>query len=65
MPLRVSIEFVPGGQPPHGRLSAPGRPDRPFSGWTELFAVLDRTLQAEQTTNERNQPCSSTSSDAR
>ena len=41
-PLRVCVEFVPGAHPPRGLLSSPGQPDRPFSGWTELFAVLQR-----------------------
>jgi hypothetical protein len=56
MPLSVCVEFVPGGPPPKGTVSSPGRPDRPFSGWTELFAVLEGTLQAERTTNERTGP---------
>lgn len=44
-PLRVCVEFLPGAEPPRGRLCAPGRPDRRFAGWTELFAALEGALR--------------------
>jgi hypothetical protein len=43
-PLRVSLEFAPGAEPASGTVRAPGRPDRAFAGWTELFAALEATL---------------------
>ena len=42
--LLVRLEFAPGQRPVRGCLSSPGRPDRGFTGWTELFAALEAVL---------------------
>jgi hypothetical protein len=44
-PLHVCLDLAPGTQPVRGRLRLPGKPDRGFAGWTELFAALEATLQ--------------------
>jgi hypothetical protein len=47
-PLRISLEFIPGAEPPTGLVIAPHEPTREFAGWTELFAALEHALQKKE-----------------
>jgi hypothetical protein len=42
--LHLSLDLCPNARPVRGRLRLPGRPDRDFAGWTELFAALEAAL---------------------
>jgi hypothetical protein len=42
--LELSIEVADRGRPLVGTVRAPEQPDRPFEGWTELFAALHAAI---------------------
>jgi hypothetical protein len=46
-PLHLHVEIDPGVSPVSGRVTV-GGDERPFTGWTELFAALQATVTDDQ-----------------
>ena len=53
--LHLALELAPGSHPLHGRVRSAGRPDRSFSGWTELFAALEAAIRESRPSEESDQ----------
>lgn len=49
--LQLSIDLSSRSRPVVGTVRAPKQPDRPFEGWTELFAALDAAIGDDPTGN--------------
>lgn len=43
---QITIGLEKGGAEPRGLVSAPGEPDRPFSGWIAMVAALESAIRA-------------------
>ncbi|HEY7630571.1 MAG TPA: hypothetical protein VH817_07720 [Thermoleophilaceae bacterium] len=47
-PLRLAIAVDRDVTPVSGLVTTPDGPERPFAGWTELFAALQAAIAAEE-----------------